>query len=132
GVRFNKNFSTAPQCSPSRAALHTGRHAHANGMMGLAHAPFDWRMHPDEVHMAQMLRDAGYKTALIGVQHLTGKSAELGYDVVYTQDEAGERRVADDKAFFEASDSKTKPALRLSEGAQHFLSEHNNIDQPFY
>ncbi|MBZ0297288.1 MAG: sulfatase, partial [Anaerolineae bacterium] len=84
GVLFEKSFCTAPQCSPSRAALHTGRHAHSNGMMGLAHDPFNWRLHPGEKHLAQRLQAAGYATALIGVQHLTaGPTArELGYDEV--------------------------------------------------
>jgi N-sulfoglucosamine sulfohydrolase len=84
GVVFENNFCTAPQCSPSRSVLHTGRHAHSNGMMGLAHGTFRWRMHADEKHMAQYLREAGYQTALIGVQHLVSseEAPDLGYDRV--------------------------------------------------
>ncbi|MBZ0304162.1 MAG: sulfatase, partial [Anaerolineae bacterium] len=82
GILFENSFCTAPQCSPSRSALHTGRHTHANGMMGLAHATFKWRLHPDEQHIAQRLHAAGYETALIGVQHLVAGEAalSLGYD----------------------------------------------------
>ncbi len=71
GIRFENSFCTAPQCSPSRATLYTGRYAHSNGMFGLAHHPFSWRMHADEIYLAQYLQDAGYETAHIGIQHVT-------------------------------------------------------------
>lgn len=85
-VLFGHHFCTAPQCSPSRATLHTGRYAHSVGMLGLAHEPFNWRLHADEQHIAQRLRNAGYQTALVGIQHLTEgpfqleNPDELGYD----------------------------------------------------
>jgi N-sulfoglucosamine sulfohydrolase len=76
GVLFEQAFCTAPQCSPSRAALYTGRHAHHVGMLGLAHPPFDWRLHPDARHLASILRDAGWKTAHFGVQHVIRDTPE--------------------------------------------------------
>jgi N-sulfoglucosamine sulfohydrolase len=88
GVLFAQSFCTAPLCSPSRSALHTGRYSHANGVMGLSHTPFGWRLHPGEKHIAQRLREHGYYTALAGVQHLTKHPTELGYDVVRPLDSA--------------------------------------------
>lgn len=82
GVQFDNSFCTAPQCSPSRAALHTGRHAHSVGVLGLAHQPFNWRLDPPQRHFAHRARDLGYTTALIGMQHVTDNEdvASLGFD----------------------------------------------------
>src|SRR5258708_24551913 len=84
GVRFARSFCTAPQCSPSRASLHTGRYPHSAGVMGLAHAPYGWRLGPAERHTVRLLADAGYATALVGMQHLIerGSALELGYQPV--------------------------------------------------
>jgi N-sulfoglucosamine sulfohydrolase len=110
GVLFENSFCTAPQCSPSRSALHTGRHAHTNGMLGLAHSPFNWRLHPDEQHIARRLQAAGYETALIGAQHLVaGDDAHsLGYDSVQSRGPAHETGAAA-AAYLEIAAERHRP-----------------------
>ncbi len=83
GVRFDRHFVTAPQCSPSRSSLLTGRHPHQNGMLGLAHA--DWELHDDEQLLPELLAEAGYETHLFGLQHVTEYPDRLGYDRIHTE-----------------------------------------------
>lgn len=85
-ILFEKCFATAPQCSPSRSALFTGRYPHNNGMMGLAHPPFNWKLNSGEKHLAQLLRDASYQTGHIGVEHVSytvDETHALGYEQVH-------------------------------------------------
>jgi arylsulfatase A-like enzyme len=112
GAMLTNAFCTAPQCSPSRASLHTGRYPHATGVMGLAHAPFDWRLAPDERHLAQILKEHGYATGLVGMQHLIarGQAEELGYERV----------------------RPVTPARAVAANAVALLSELAAADRPFY
>ncbi|MEN6385324.1 MAG: sulfatase [Phycisphaerales bacterium] len=80
GIRFENSFCTSPSCSPSRASIFTGRYPHNNGVMGLTHAYFAWDFNPGEKHLCVLLKDAGYKTALIGMQHEARNAKSLKFD----------------------------------------------------
>jgi len=82
GVLFRKAFCAAPTCSPSRAALLTGRWPHASGMLGLAHRGF--RLTDPSQHLAATLGRAGYRACLAGVQHESKDPTLQGYEVLTT------------------------------------------------
>ncbi len=79
-VLFENAFCTAPQCSPSRAALVTGRHPHSNGVMGLTHQDYAWSLYPTERPVAKLFGASGYQTWLLGLQHETRDDRTLGFD----------------------------------------------------
>ncbi len=70
GVQLGR-FYTTPICSPTRAALMTGRNPIR---LGVAYSViFPWHnigIHPDERFLSQAFADAGYQTAMVGKWHL--------------------------------------------------------------
>jgi len=93
GVRFTQFYAGAPVCSPSRAALLTGK---TNLRAGLpnnvpipekAEATGQYGLPTEEITMAEMLKDNGYRTALIGKWHLGHRPQNLpngqGFDYFF-------------------------------------------------
>jgi N-sulfoglucosamine sulfohydrolase len=80
-VLFRQAFDAAPTCSPSRASLLTGQCPHNNGMLGLAHRGFS--LNDYKQHIIHTLRDGGgYRSTLIGVQHVAKVPETIGYDEI--------------------------------------------------
>jgi arylsulfatase A-like enzyme len=95
GVRFTQAYSANPVCSPTRAALMTGKHPNRVDIT-------DWipgsdpKMRPllgpqdrnelalEEVTIAEKLKEEGYKTCFIGKWHLGGEGfypEDQGFDI---------------------------------------------------
>ena len=74
GQRWTSFYSQAPVCSPSRAALLTGRIHLRSGMFGRSQGVFFPDSHhglPDgEVTLAEALKEVGYTTGIVGKWHL--------------------------------------------------------------
>ena len=75
GLRFTQFYST-PRCSPTRASLLTGLYSHQAGMGWLdgkvepQSQGFHGKLLPRCVTIAEVLKDAGYLTAMTGKWHL--------------------------------------------------------------
>jgi arylsulfatase A-like enzyme len=66
GVRCTAGYITAPQCSPSRAGLITGRYQQRFGLDTIPDCPLPL----EEVTIAERLHAAGYVSGMVGKWHL--------------------------------------------------------------
>lgn len=69
GMRFT-HFLVEPACTPSRAALMTGRYSIRAGLSLVAVAGTPNTLSSKEVTMAKMFKETGYSTAMLGKWHL--------------------------------------------------------------
>ena len=135
GIRFTSAYCAQPICSPSRAAIMTGKHParlHITTFLpGRANARSQKLLHPQiqmqlplaEKTLAEYLKEAGYATACIGKWHLGGAGfgpKEQGFDVVHVG-----------KANTPPSATEGgKGEYDLTAAAEKFIDEH--MDGPFF
>jgi arylsulfatase A len=81
GIRFTSYYSGSTVCAPSRAALMTGLHTGHGRIRGNG----DHALLPEEVTVGEVLKAAGYRTAVFGKWGLgtaatTGRPDRQGFD----------------------------------------------------
>jgi arylsulfatase A len=84
GIRFTHYYAGSTVCAPSRAALMTGVHTGHGWIRGNGEIP----LRAEDVTIAMLLRDAGYRTAVIGKWGLgtpgtTGQPDKKGFDYAF-------------------------------------------------
>jgi arylsulfatase A len=104
GFRFTDGYAACPVCSPTRAAIMTGRYPQRVGITDWLPGRADGPQHklarptlPDHLPksattMAQLFKKAGYTTGHIGKWHLGGEGfspTEFGFDVNIAGDHTG-------------------------------------------
>jgi arylsulfatase A-like enzyme len=74
GMRFTNALVVNSICTPSRAAILTGKYSHKNGVYTLSDS-----LNPKTIHLAHLLRAVGYQTAIIGKWHLVTNPQGFDY-----------------------------------------------------
>ena len=128
GIRFNA-FTTAPQCSPSRASLTTGRYPHCNGVLGLTHAHFGWDLNAGERTLPQLVRSAGYRSAHFGVEHATRSGDRIGADLFDPGRDP--TTILPAAASFMASSNAAPFLLQIGLGETHRVEGSHFGNQPY-
>jgi len=70
GVRFTSSYAGAPNCSPSRAGLLTGRNPNRAGIYNYVPPSSPMHLPASEITISKLLKQSGYDTCHVGKWHL--------------------------------------------------------------
>ncbi|MCW9706599.1 sulfatase family protein [Fodinibius salsisoli] len=148
GIKFTQFYSGASVCTPSRAALLTGRLPVRSGMMSDKFRvlfPFSEKGLPaKEITIAEALKEKGYATAAIGKWHLghepsylpTNHGFDTFYGIPYSNDMSLKRRgdppvpLMRDKSIIEQPAKQQTLTRRYTRESIAFIQDQGN--QPFF
>lgn len=137
GMRFTNFCSADPVCSPSRAALLTGRYPTRVGVPRVFFPQDKDGLNLDEKTLADILRVRGYKTMCVGKWHL-GRPAEFlptnrGFDAYYGipySNDMTPRVLMRNTSVVEDNTALDTLTKRYTEQAVSFIRESK--DSPFF
>jgi len=117
GILFTRMY-TEVGCTPSRAAVVTGRHAIRNGMYNIGMLLESHGMRDEEVTMAEVLSEAGYATAFHGKWHLGDIEQSYPHNQGF------------DEAFFTGYNQILSLNTRVAEGANASIGLYEDMLPP--
>ena len=120
GIRFTNYFCTAPQCSPSRGSIQTSLYPHQNGLMGLVDR--GWSLPKEFKTMPMYLKELGYSTHLIGLNHESRYPSNLGFDTM--TERFFSKRGRENNFLYNCN--------LVEKESKKFLEDHKNNEKPFY
>ncbi len=133
GMRFENAYVTQSSCSPSRSSLLTGLYPHQNGQIGLANRGYS--MHDGIVTMPALLKNAGYRTGIIGKLHVNPENAfPFDYERKNTDQTRDVRSVAEMSNDFIREDFQKPFFLYINYFDPHhqFIKQVKNIPESPY
>jgi uncharacterized sulfatase len=150
GLLFKNAYSPSPYCSASRAGLMTGRYAVRSGLDHVLQVPRTWqdnmlrfgglnrRLPAEEITLAEVLRAAGYATAVVGKWHLGDQSpslpTDMGFDSFYGllfSNDQGKPKLWNDREIVERHPiDQTALTRRYTEKAVAFIEEKQ--ERPYF
>lgn len=154
------NFNIENQCTPTRSAIHTGRFPIRSGTQKVAAPGEPDGLAPWEYTIAELLSDAGYRTALFGKWHIGSQvgrhPSDQGYDewwginegsnaAAYTATPEFDPEVAAIPHFWEGTKGapsyetelydtagKTTFDRKITDRAVGYIEQHADGDEPFF
>jgi arylsulfatase len=137
GVRFTNFCSADPVCSPSRAALLTGRYPTRVGVPAVLFPDDKGGLSRDETTLADMLKTRGYKTMCVGKWHLgrpteympTARGFDSYFGIPYSND-MNPRVLMHDNQVVENPATLESLTPRYTDQAVKFI--HDSKGSPFF
>lgn len=141
GLRFTDFHSNGAVCSPTRAALLTGRYQQRSGIEEVLVEREGWfsyglGLNPSELTFARLFKDAGYATALFGKWHLGARKeynpVNHGFDEFNGYLEGAIDYVDHAKTWWQGLEQKDEEGYSthlITNHAVRYIEEHK--DEPF-
>ncbi len=89
GVKFTQGYSACGVCSPSRAAILTGRTPYRNGVWRHLSGVHDAHLRASEITYPELLKEIGYETCHVGKWHLLSKPQFLNPEFPQVGEQGG-------------------------------------------
>ncbi|MEE4152814.1 MAG: sulfatase [Erythrobacter sp.] len=137
GIRLTSFYAGANVCTPSRAALLTGRYPIRSGMQHVIYPHSEHGLPPEEVTIAEVLQQAGYATGMVGKWHLGHRDefwpTAQGFDEFYGVAYSNDMQPFDlyrHKTVVQSPANQRELTDRYADAAASFIASHR--DEPFF